>query len=176
MKKCIIAFSVLAFLLVGSCIGNLIFYGFWGQEKELRVQAESALKKANEQLKISEGNIPERLTKVSRKFIKAVFSGNAKNLEDRKKRLRHICTKEVLKQIFKKKQVNEVKTVISSSAKIEDAVYNRIGKDDGKVIMKVEQTLKTEQREEKTLQEVVVYLKCVDKDWKVFGFEVKGLI
>jgi hypothetical protein len=55
-------------------------------------------------------------------------------------------------------------------------VYNRIGKDEGKVVMKVEQTLKTDQREEKTLQEVVVYLKCIDKDWKVYRFEVKGIL
>lgn len=169
-------------LFTGSIIGNVILYDFWKQEKTAHTTLSVQLKQVEMKLRATTENSPEQLKKVAEEFVKTLFSFDKNSQTERKKRLLKLASKKLGKELFDKsypantEPIGAKNSQITSLVTIKDSVYNQTGPDTAKVLVTIEQSLQTDNMEDKTIQEIQVDLSYNGEEWKVVKFSAKPIL
>ncbi|MDF9763813.1 Tfp pilus assembly protein FimV [Peribacillus simplex] len=180
MKKLMIT-AVMVLVVIGLGITSLLYHDMYQQEREKAIKSEREVVRLKKVVEANERNTPKELIETSNKFIETMFAPDPNNPKSTKKTLLILTTGEAHRRLTKTdKDVHaEDKNDLEgfeSKAVINESTYNRIGSQDGKVIVSFEHWLTKDGSTDKTVNEATVTIHYVDGKWKVSEYKIEPLL
>lgn len=180
MNKLIIN-TVITLIVIGLGITSLLYHDMYKQEQEKAIKSEREVVRLQKVVEANERNTPKELIETSNKFIETLFGPNQNNPKSTKKALLSLTTGEAHRRLTQTdKDVHTEDTSelegFESKAVINESVYNRIGSQDGKVIVTFEHWLTKDRSTDKTVNEATVTIHYVDGEWKVSEYKIEPLL
>ena len=173
--------AAITLIVIGLGITSLLYHDMYGQEKEKAMKYEREVARLQKVVEANERNTPQELIETSTKFIETMFGPDQNNPKSTKKALLGLTTGEahgLLSKTDKDVHTEDMSDLegFESKAVINESVYNRIGSQDGKVIVSFEHWLTKDGKTDKTVNEATVTIRYVDGEWKVSEYKINQLL
>jgi Tfp pilus assembly protein FimV len=180
MQKLLINAAV-ALVIIGLGITSLLYHDMYEKEQEKAIKREREVVRLQKVVEANERNTPQELIETSTKFIETMFAPDPNNPTANKKALLSLTTGEAHRRLTKTDKDVHTEDMsdlegFESKAVINESVYNRIGSQDGKVIVSFEHWLTKDGVTDKTVNEATVTIHYVDGEWKVSEYKINQLL
>lgn len=138
-------FIVQSILIIGLCVGSIVFYDQWKQEEKVVAALKSDLQERDQEIKALNSNKEQELNGIASDFVKDLFTYDSKTSSKPSKMIQDRVIGEAMDKLMEKpkegqfSEHGEIKGDILSSVSIKDANYNKMGSNQASVIVTFEQ-------------------------------------